>query len=210
MTSASGLRSGGRYPTWCLDARLRYVPDRVYTMLGIAERGVPGTLANLAARMFGRNGFDPERFVAGWSRALLGSICPGCLTRTAPYPWPKRLKAHHPMTPIIMGGYSATYFHEELIRYPPVDYVLRGDSTELPLERLMEHIVGGSAPTDVPNLTWKDAEGVVHVNPLTYVPDNLDALTLDYRPMVKSVVRHVDLANAVPFSHWLEYRSWHL
>ena len=39
-------------------------------------------------------------------------------------------KKYHPERPVIFGGYSATYFHRELIAYPEVDYVVRGDSTE--------------------------------------------------------------------------------
>ena len=39
----------------------------------------------------------------------------------------------HPESKILFGGYSSTYYHEELIRYPQVDLVLRGDSTEVPV-----------------------------------------------------------------------------
>ena len=52
------------------------------------------------------------------------------------------VKRHHPDTPIIFGGFSSTYFHEELIRYPFVDYVIRGDSAEEPLRQLMDHLTG--------------------------------------------------------------------
>src|SRR5208283_124242 len=43
------------------------------------------------------------------------------------------VKKHHPRTPVIFGGLSSTYFHEELLnRYESIDYVVRGDSTEEP------------------------------------------------------------------------------
>jgi B12-binding domain/radical SAM domain protein len=123
------------------------------------------------------------------------------------------VKRYHPDTPVLFGGFSASYFHTELVRYPQVDYVLRGDSTEEPLRQLMACITSASSPANVdstklaeiPNLTWKDSAGEVHANPQTYVPPDLDHLEMDYRQMVRSVVRDMDFMNYVPFSHWIDY-----
>ncbi len=46
------------------------------------------------------------------------------------------VKKYHPDTPVIFGGLSASFFHQELASYDCVDYVLRGDSTEYPATRL--------------------------------------------------------------------------
>jgi B12-binding domain/radical SAM domain protein len=176
------------------------------TMLAHLQRaGFQVRIANLAARMVRSERFDPERLISRLSARAYGIDLHWLPHAHGALAVADIVKAHHPEAPVIFGGYSSTYFHEELIKYPSVDYVLRGDSTEAPLERLMTHILDGREPADVPNLTWKDKDGVVHVNPLTYVPENLDHLTLDYRPVVKSVVRNMDLLNTVPFSHWLEY-----
>src|SRR6185436_15533812 len=43
---------------------------------------------------------------------------------------PALLKRLHPDIPIVFGGISATYFHEELIRNEAVDFVLRGSVAE--------------------------------------------------------------------------------
>jgi len=46
-------------------------------------------------------------------------------------------KKYHPETPVIFGGYSASYFHEELVCYPQVVFVLRGGfSRRVPLPAL--------------------------------------------------------------------------
>ena len=97
-------------------------------------------------------------------------------------------KRHHPDTPMIFGGFSATYYHEELIRYPFVDFVIRGDSAEEPLRQLMAYLMGAKAAprlADIPNLTWKNRAGEVVVNPHTYRPENLDHVMLDYRYVVR-------------------------
>jgi B12-binding domain/radical SAM domain protein len=115
------------------------------------------------------------------------------------------VRRHHPDTPILFGGFSATYFHEELIRYPQVDYVVRGDSTEEPLRQLMECLERGQAPTQVPNLTWRDAAGQIHVNPTSYRPANLNHIRSGFRHMIRSVIRNRDLVSSAPFARWLDY-----
>jgi B12-binding domain/radical SAM domain protein len=176
------------------------------TMLAhLQQEGYQVRIANLAARMVRSERFDPDRFIAGLDSRAYGIDLHWLPHAHGALEVARRVKDHHANAPVIFGGYSSTYFHEELIRQPCVDYVLRGDSTEEPLERLMTHIVNETEPTDVPNLTWKDARGNVHVNPLSYVPQSLDHLTLDFHPVVKTVLGRADLANSIPFSHWLEY-----
>ena len=107
-----------------------------------------------------------------------------------------------------MGGISASYYHTELITYPQVDYVLRGDSTEEPLRQLIEAIESGASPRQlrrIPNLTWKDAKGTPHVNPLTHIPTHLDDILVDYSVVVNAVARERNLLNYLPFAKWTKY-----
>lgn len=176
------------------------------TLMAHAQQaGFRVRIANLAARMVRSARFQPEKLLQAMATRAFGIDLHWLPHAHGALEVARLAKTYHPDTPVIFGGYSATYFHEELIRYPFVDYVLRGDSTEHPLEQLLHHIVAGTVPADVPNLTWKDRQGTVHVNPLTYIPEDLDHLILDYHPLVKSVVRDRDLLNYAPFSHWLEY-----
>lgn len=58
-----------------------------------------------------------------------------------------------------MGGLSACCYHEELVAYPCVDYVLRGDSTEEPCRQLLAALRGDLQLAQLENLTWKDSGG---------------------------------------------------
>ncbi|MEW6380048.1 MAG: TIGR04190 family B12-binding domain/radical SAM domain protein [bacterium] len=121
------------------------------------------------------------------------------------------VKKYHPATPVIFGGLSSTYFHEELIRcYPQIDYVMRGDSTEEPLRQLISALKeadGHTAPKvdHIPNLTWRDSQGKVQVNPLTNVPADLDDIKIDYSHIMKKVMRYRDLHGYTPYQNWLNY-----
>ena len=179
----------------------------------LEQAGLRTRIANLAARMVRSARFDAERLIARLKGRAFGIDLHWLPHAHGALEVASLVKRHHPGTPVICGGFSATYFHTELVRYPQVDYVLRGDSTEEPLRQLMECIAAARTPADVdpahlahiPNLTWKDASGQVHVNPQTYVPASLDHLAMDYRQMVRSVVRDVDFLNYVPFNHWIDY-----
>ncbi len=184
------------------------------TMAAYLERaGFRTRIANLAARMVRSERFDPERLIARLRARLFGIDLHWLPHAHGALEVARLVKQHHPETPVLMGGFSASYFHTELIRYPQVDYVLRGDSTEEPLRQLMDYLASAPSPADadparlasIPNLTWQDESGELHVNPQSYVPDSLDHLEMDYRQMVRSVVRDVDFLNYVPFSHWIDY-----
>jgi B12-binding domain/radical SAM domain protein len=179
----------------------------------LEQAGFRTRIANLAARMVRSDRFDAERLIARLKGRAFGIDLHWLPHAHGALEVARLVKRHHPDAPVILGGFSATYFHTEAVGYPQVDYVLRGDSTEEPLRQLMACIAAAPDPTDadpaalaeIPNLTWKDPSGEVHVNPQTYVPPSLDHLGMDYRQMVHSVIRDVDFLNYVPFSHWIDY-----
>jgi hypothetical protein len=62
---------------------------------------------------------------------------------------------------VVVGGDSATYFGDEIIKYECIDYVIQGDG-ELPLLKLCRD------ETDIPNCISKQNNEIVH-SPRTYV-----------------------------------------
>ena len=69
---------------------------------------------------------------------------------------------------IVLGGFTASFFHDEIMRtVSEVDFIIRGDS-EIPLTRLMRAL--SDKETDfsgAPNLSWRKAEKIIH-NPAGY------------------------------------------
>ncbi len=165
-------------------------------------------IVNLAVRMLDNRDFNPEALIAALNPTAFGIDLHWLPHAHGALAVAEIVKRHHPGIPIIFGGFSATYYHEELIRYPFVDYVIRGDSAEEPLRQLMAYLKGvrGAPPVQgIPNLTWRDREGAIHVNPQSYRPENLDHLMLDYRYVVRAAARDMDLGSYVPFKDWLDY-----
>ncbi|HYM24793.1 MAG TPA: TIGR04190 family B12-binding domain/radical SAM domain protein [Vicinamibacterales bacterium] len=114
------------------------------------------------------------------------------------------VKRIHPESRTVVGGLSASYYHEELARYPFVDFVVRGDSTEEPVRQLLQALREGRRLETVENLTWKRPDGTLVVNPLTFVPDNLDYVDVPaYRYLMRSLFKYHSLRNLVPHLDWL-------
>ncbi|TLM78477.1 MAG: TIGR04190 family B12-binding domain/radical SAM domain protein, partial [Actinobacteria bacterium] len=176
------------------------------TMAEYLERhGLKVRIVNLAVLMLTKPDFDVDAYIRS-----LDARCFGIDLHWLPHAHgsveiAKIVKREHPDTPVVFGGLSSSYFHEELVTYDSVDFVMRGDSTEEPMRVLLECIRGRGAFGDVPNLTWKDTTGAVVVNPLSWVPADMNSISLDYSFNMKSVIRYRDMLGVVPFRDWLKY-----
>jgi B12-binding domain/radical SAM domain protein len=179
--------------------------------------GLRTRIINLAGRMLEDSHFDVEEYMRKMDAAAFGIDLHWLPHAHGSIEVARIVKRLHPDRPVIFGGFSATYFHRELIQYPAVDFVLQGDSTEAPMLALVEYIRSGGLAhplpgsvdarllEKIPNLVWKDASAAVEVNPLSYVPANLDHVLLDYTHVLKAVVRYRDLASVKPFRNWMNY-----
>ena len=162
-------------------------------------------IVNLAVRMLRDARFDAEELIRRLQPAAFGIDLHWLPHAHGALAVAERVKRHHPRTPVVLGGFSATYYYQELLRLPYVDYVVRGDSTEEPMRQLLECILAGREPDGVPNVAWRTADGTVRANPLSYVPDSIDHVSLDYGFVVRSVGTYRDLLSQVPFHNWLDY-----
>jgi B12-binding domain/radical SAM domain protein len=169
------------------------------------DAGFRVRIINLASMMLNDRKLDAEKVIAKLDSAVFGIDLHWLPHAQGALEVASLVRRIHPDAKILMGGFSSTYYHRELIQYPQVDLVLRGDSTEVPVTELMQALEKGTPLDDVQNLTWKDGSGKVHFNELTYVPKDLDHLDVDYGWIVKSVIRHRDLEGFKPFKDWDRY-----
>ena len=165
------------------------------------EHGMSVRIANLAVRMMNERRFSVPRFLASLRPRAIGIDLHWLPHAHGALEVARVVKEIHPDVPVIMGGLSATYFHEELIGYPQVDFVLRGDSTEPPLLQLLQSFGDRRALSEIPNLTWKDG-GSPQVNPMTFLPPALDYVDLRPDLVVDMVMRYRDRKSVMPFDGW--------
>lgn len=161
-------------------------------------------IVNLAYRMLRSRSFDPERHLRRIHASVFGIDLHWLPHAHGALAVAELIKRVHPGSAVLIGGMSASYFYEELIRSPAVDYVLRGDSTEEPCRRFLAALRTGAPLETVPNLVWKRPDGTVVANPLSFVPADLDWVEEpDYRYVLRSVVKYWKLTDLVPYLEWL-------
>jgi B12-binding domain/radical SAM domain protein len=199
----------------------------------LIKRDVSVRIINLAYRMFHEPDLDVEAFIRKLDPFAFGidlHWLPHCQGSTEVA---KIIKKYHPDTPVIFGGFSSSYFYKELIGLEQVDFIVRGDSTEESMYRLIEVLKDGIAAKrvkgkrrqkslnyhsgktnhestfyeklkDIPNLVWKQ-NGTVTVNPIECISSDLDEIDFDYRVMFKMVLNYGDVRSVVPFGDWFRY-----
>lgn len=107
-----------------------------------------------------------------------------------------------PGVPILLGGMTASFFAEEILRdHPCVDFIIRGEG-EVPLCELLRRCEGDRDLSQVPNLAWRQPDGTVVLNPCTAVADSalIDSirytdftLMKDYRTFIDSFSRYMHM-----------------
>ncbi|MFZ5626077.1 MAG: TIGR04190 family B12-binding domain/radical SAM domain protein [Bacillota bacterium] len=173
----------------------------------LEKNGYNVRIVNLAYLMLRDPDFDPEKLIARLKPRLFAIDLHWLPHAHGSLEVAQLCKKYHPNIPVAFGGLSSSYYHEELISYPYVDFVLRGDSTEEPMRQLVSSLRQGQADfSSIPNLTWKKPDGQPVVNPLTWIPDNLDYTTIpSYRYVMGSVFKYGSLHNTMPYLDWLSY-----
>jgi B12-binding domain/radical SAM domain protein len=172
----------------------------------LERHGLKVRIINVALKMLKDEGFDVERLIRKNKPLAFGLDLHWMAHVHGALALAEMIKRFHPDTPVILGGLSATYYHEEILRqYPYVDFVMRGDSTEKPLVQLLKTLKGKGELKDIPNLTYRNGKNGICANPITYVPEDLNDIAIDYRHIMRKVVRYVDPVGYQPFVDWYSY-----
>jgi B12-binding domain/radical SAM domain protein len=172
----------------------------------LGRAGYQVRIVNLAVRMLRDRKFNAEAFIKHLKAPVFGIDLHWMLHCHGSIEVAKIVKQWHPESKLIFGGFSSTYFYKELLQYPEIDYVLRGDSTEEPFRQLMDCLKNKGELGKIPNLAWKDSQGKIHENPLSNVPTDLsDVMVNHYGNVVRSVIKYRDLISYTPVKDWIRY-----
>jgi len=147
-------------------------------MLSIADyldrHGYRVVVDNICDRMLTIPGFDVEQHLREYSASVFAvglnfqQHAPGALAMA------RLCKELHPEALVLMGGLTATRFHDEIIaKYDFVDAVVRAEA-EKPLLELLRAYENNGRLTPTANVTLRDAGGGMIVAPLMEASTDLD------------------------------------
>ena len=112
----------------------------------------------------------------------------------------RKIKKAHPKVYIVLGGYTASYFDEEILeRFSFIDGIIRGDG-EKPILSLVRAIIKKRALSRVPNLTWRKGSKVLK-NKLSYIAiqKDLDELSFTNFKLLKNYQIYIRYVGFLPF-----------
>jgi B12-binding domain/radical SAM domain protein len=159
-------------------------------------------IVNIALKMLRDENFSPEDYLEGMESELFAIDLHWLPHVHGAIELAKLCKRVHPETPVVMGGLSSSYYHEEILdRVPEVDFVIRGDATETPMLELTRELKNGAKFDGVPNLSYRSDSGI-EVNDMTSVPAEVDSFSLDYEYVFRSVLKTRNL-DILPFQEFL-------
>lgn len=164
--------------------------------------GFKTRIVNIAVQMLQSEKFDAEKKIKSLEADVFAIDLHWMPHAHGAIELAKIVKKYHPNSKVELGGFTSSYFWEELISRPEIDLVMRGDTTEVPTVKMMETLQKGGDLSEVPNLVWKDDSGKVHDNGMTFSMNSLDDIIFDYGDMIKCVIRSMDIKGALPWYGW--------
>lgn len=146
----------------------------------LAAQGLETKIVNVASLMLMHPGLDVDGLLARLEAPVFGFDihwmvqCHGAIELAA------RLKAVRPDAVTIFGGISATKYADELIRHAPVDVVVQGFDTLVPVAALVAAVKRGEPLDGIPNLVYKRG-GAIEATGFDHKPRrNYNDATVDW------------------------------
>lgn len=140
----------------------------------IDRHGYKVIIDNLADRMVSDKEFDAEEHLKNTSSRVYAIDLHWHHHAQGAIEVARICKKLHPDSLVVLGGLTATYFHEEIMqKYEFVDAIIRGEGEKA----LLEFVRGLKETNEVPhtpNVTCRTKEGEVCVMPLMEASENLD------------------------------------
>ena len=168
----------------------------------LAKNNYRVRILNLATHMLASRRYDADRAISKIESKVFGIDLHWLPHAHGSIEIAKMIKHHHPDSKVVLGGFSSTYYFQEILEnYPDIDAVFLGDSTELPMLEYMKALESGADLSKVKNLAYRD-NGSIKNNGISHVIENLDAVEFDYGLMVKGVIGTLDLVGYMPYLDW--------
>lgn len=149
---------------------INYIPMGVFAMASrLKETGYSAGILHLGIETIANPDFSITSWLSDKDFKIIGLSLHWHFQAFDVLDVAEKLKARYPDKFIVLGGYSASYFAEEILtNFPCIDGIIRGDA-EIPVCELADSIIKGKPKlSQVQNLAWRN-NGVVTLNPLTYV-----------------------------------------
>lgn len=179
-------------------------PIGLISMLSyLVERGYNARISNLAVLMLSSERFNEEDYIRNLEADLYGVDLHWLPHVHGAVNVVRTIKKLHPDAKVVMGGFSASYFAEEIMQtYPEVDYVLKGDLQEDSMLKLLEYTQGHGDVENVENLLYR-SDSRIKSNRRSDDRKRMEDVFLNYELLLKNSMKYHDIKGHLPFLSWI-------
>ncbi len=173
----------------------------------LVSNGYNARISNIAVLMLYSRGFEPEKYLSSIEADIFGIDLHWLPHVHGAINLARIIKELHPNSKVLLGGLSATYFAQEILKdYPFIDYVLQGDLQEKSIVELAGAVESGRDISGIPNLGYRDG-GRIKLNPISNDPGAIDRVFLNYALLMKNAIKYADVRAHLPYKVWIKNPS---
>ena len=107
------------------------------------------------------------------------------------------IKEVKPNSKVVLGGFSASYFHTQILKYEKsIDGIIRGEG-EIPFLRYVQKRKENPSLDSIPNLTYRNSSNHIKTNPLSYTAKTLDDLNFTNVSLLKNAKQYFECSRKI-------------
>ncbi|MFX1601739.1 MAG: cobalamin-dependent protein [Promethearchaeota archaeon] len=107
------------------------------------------------------------------------------------------VKEVNPNAKVVLGGFSASYYHNQILKYyKNIDGVIRGEG-EIPFLNYVQTVNKNSSLDSVPNLSYHDSSGHTKINSLSYTAKSLDDLNFTNVSLLRNAKQYFEYSRKI-------------
>ena len=168
----------------------------------LIKEGYNARICNVAAMMVSSDKFDPVKYLKDVKSDIFGIDLHWLPHVNGAIKIAKIIKDLHPESKVLLGGFSATYFADDIMKnYEYVDFILSGDLQEKNIVKLAGTLENSQDINGVPNLIHRDGNRIIHNQ---HGRSSIDDVFLNYGILMKNAIKYHDIKGHLPYASWLE------
>ncbi len=172
-------------------------------LASLTRNGFSARISNVAVHMLASDRFDVSNYIRKIEADIFALDLHWLPHAHGVYEISKIIRQIHPESKILLGGFSSTYFRQEIMKEMPwVDYILAGDLQEKAIVALADSVENGLSLETVDNLVYRKGTSVKE-NHRNNSIEEMNELFIDYGVLAKNTLKYGDILGHMPYYGWI-------